>query len=215
MSEWGQQPRDRKLAVAALVKARYLNRDFLLPFTLALAPLLLTWWLLQDARETTQPEDHVTALNADYYITGFTATALNPSGNPQYQLTAERLVHYLYTDNVELTRPVYAKFRAGAGSTEISADTAQATQDHSVLTLKGAVRILSRDAQNRTEVETSTEELTIFPKRDYAETDRPVEIRSRDGLLRGTGLTVNSQVGKLTLMSQVRGTYYPDRRMSQ
>ena len=193
----------------------YLNRDYLLPFILILVLLLGTWWLLRGTRVTRVDIQPAPAHNSDYYISGFTTLALDQDGQRRYRLSARRLVHYIDDDSTELTLPEYSKFNGQKSSLHVNAETGRGTQDNSLIKLQGNVLITSKDQFNNTRLVTETDQLTLYPNRDYAETGSPVTIKNAESITKGVGMTVDSREGKLVLLSKVNSIYYPQGRTDQ
>ena len=181
---------------------------------LLLALLSITWWLLRGS-ETHPPQVAAAPTHdSDYYVNGFRTLALGEDGNRRYQLAADRLVHHLSDDSTEMDQPRYSRFDSERGSLRIQAETGQGNHDNSVLRLLGSVRITNLDENQRPKVETRTDALTLYPNRDFAETHSPVTIDGINSTTRGIGMTVDSQAGKLVLLSRVESIYYPTGKPS-
>lgn len=195
--------------------APYLNRESLLPLVLVLILLLLTWWLLDDTRVKPLEDQSAPTHNSDYYIRGFTTLALDESGQRRYQLVADHLIHFIDTDSTKMTRLRYSRFNGSTGAVLINANTGIGAKDNSLLDLQGEVHIISKDGFDQTLVETKTDQLALYPNRDFAETNSPVTIENADSITKGIGMTLDSRAGKLVLLSKVSSIYYPGGRDSR
>ena len=73
--------------------------------------------------------------------------------------------------------------------------------------MRGNVLLDSADGSHRTRVQ--TEALNVYRDRNRATSDQPVTITQPGATIRGRGLEADLDSQRVTLKSEVRGTYAP------
>lgn len=123
----------------------------------------------------------------DLYLLGARITQFGESGEPQHELSAERMTHFPLTDVTTLKAPRLSLFPE-APSNELPWDI-DATNGRllpgSVLR-EEIVELWDDVAANRTRargdaIQIQTESLTVFPNQGFAETRTPVSIENGSG----------------------------------
>jgi lipopolysaccharide export system protein LptC len=143
----------------------------------------------------------------DYFLKNFTATSMNREGAAQHRLQAEYLEHYPDDDSVELTRLTLDLYRRDLPPWTARAEQGVVYERGERIELSGNVR-LHRPATAEGEALTLlTEALTVYPQREYAETDAAVTITGERSDTRAVGMRLDVGQGLLELLSKTRGTY--------
>lgn len=159
------------------------NRTVIFLILIVVSGIATTWVL-----DVTQSEDEVAqdARNdPDLYMVNATITQFDESGQRQHIIDAERLTHFPLTDVTTLAVPNLFLFsEAGEQPWDIIARNGRllprAQIREETLELWDEV-VAVREQGDGDFINIQTESLTVFPDRDYAETDRHVAIDSASG----------------------------------
>ena len=181
--------------------------------TLLLALLLIAaissfLWLDQPETIGVEAEQvDMAGLKADYYLENFETLAYDESGNVQYRLEGETLLHYPANAASELISPVLTMNRPERPSWTLKARAGWLTESDRSVRLNGEVFITRSSLEDQPAVEISTSEVLVLTNERQLQTDAEIEIRSEGWVLRSTGLRSDMTDGRLSLLSNVRATY--------
>ena len=181
--------------------------------TLLLAVLLIAaissfLWLDQPETIGVEAEQvDMAGLKADYYLENFETLAYDESGNVQYRLEGETLLHYPANSASELISPVLTMNRPERPSWTLKARAGWLTESDRSVRLNGEVFITRSSLEDQPAVEISTSEVLVLTNERQLQTDAEIEIRSEGWVLRSTGLRSDMTDGRLSLLSNVRATY--------
>ena len=181
--------------------------------TLLLALLLIAaissfLWLDQPETIGVEAEQvDMAGLKADYYLENFETLAYDESGNVQYRLEGETLLHYPANAASELISPVLTMSRPERPSWTLKARAGWLTESDRSVRLNGEVFITRSSLEGQPAVEISTSEVLVLTNERQLQTDAEIEIRSEGWVLRSTGLRSDMTDGRLSLLSNVRATY--------
>lgn len=157
-------------------------------------------WLVP-VSETARPARH----EADFYLTDFTATALNAQGRPQHRLQADRMVHYGDDETAALTRPQITTFDDQGPTWSAQSATGWVSPNGKVVRLLGPVTMV-RFARARGQARIETRDLTLYPDDNFAETAASVRFSDANGFITAVGMRAQlGDNGHLELLSRVRG----------
>jgi lipopolysaccharide export system protein LptC len=124
----------------------------------------------------------------DYTVDGLPATAMDTTGRPVRQLTADAMRHYSDDDSSELDRPVLILYRSDGPPWNIRSDTGWISGDRERVLLHGQV-VADREGRGEARpVHLTTSELLVRPRQEYAETAMPVKLTSGEDWLTSTGM---------------------------
>lgn len=118
-----------------------LTRENIVPFIALGLMLILTFWMQFVLLEKPELKDTTNNNDPDYYIENFTAFGIDESGK-QYQLEADRLVHYPADNKALLDRPHLTQLLAEGGPTHIYADSGWLFSDGSEILLSKNVKVI-------------------------------------------------------------------------
>ncbi|TPW12363.1 MAG: hypothetical protein FD130_1787 [Halothiobacillaceae bacterium] len=181
----------------------------------AVAVLLLlvgaTWWYL--GRSVPTPERTVRSLAAepDAFLKNFTLTAMDERGLLQQQLVADKMVHFTGSGESEVSKPHLTLYREQQNPWEITAERGWFNTNGDRALLQEQVVMEQMDKQGHP-LTLQTRDLTVIPKKNYAETDAAVTVTSHRGVIRGVGLRAYLKEGRLSLLANVKGRYEPQAR---
>lgn len=179
---------------------------------LPLLPLLLllaaTYWLnlqVQPLPQVQSQQRH----DVDYYVDNFSATSLNPEGQPRFTLNAEKMWHYPDDDTTHLQMPQLASLYADRPPTLTTAQTGMISSKGDDVFLYDEVRILRPASAGLGEQRFATDYLHVVPDRDWAETDQSVVMTNQYNVIRAVGMELDNKARTVKLLSRVRAAHEP------
>lgn len=169
-----------------------------------------TWvatWERQDSSPVTGPTTYAGPLG--YYARGARILVTDEQGRVTARVRADRLdelpdEQLLRLEGISVD---YEPLDETAWS--ISATSARAPKDGSLLDLSGDVEIRSMPTDGATQQTITTQALRFWPDTSNVESDAPVEIRLGDWRFRTVGFRTDLKGDTLRLESQVHGTFSP------
>lgn len=181
---------------------RYLTTGLVLLLTVVLA-LAVGYWNIRPhsfAPQSVQP-----ALQPDFFMDNPRVRQLNEQGQPLYDMSSNRATHIVGRDVTELDEPRLRYYREGdqqpwdlrARHGEVSANGEQVELSQNVII---------EQQLGQTTRRLSTPELSVYPNRDYAETESSVRIEA-GGVTTATGMKAYFNDGRVELLSNVRGEH--------
>ncbi|TDY01090.1 LPS export ABC transporter periplasmic protein LptC [Thiohalophilus thiocyanatoxydans] len=164
-------------------------------------------WLLTDLDTQPRVISREVRHDPDYYLENFTATSMGENGVAKHRLVADYLEHYPDDDSVVIQQLTLDLFRQDLPPWTAQANQGVVYEQGERVELSGEVE-LHRPATDHDEALTLlTEKLTVYPQREYAETDAAVTITSDSSETRAIGMQLDVAQGLLELLSDTRGTY--------
>lgn len=142
----------------------------------------------------------------DYYATNTHTVQYMEDGSVQYELTAEKVEHKQANEVSYVTRPDMQIYRGTPYPWHVRSDRAEVNPDGTQVELIDAVKMNRTDQKDRTTV-INTSRATVFPRRQYAETDQNVRIDGANGVTTAKGMKAYLKDSKVDLLSNVRGQY--------
>lgn len=182
---------------------RYLTTGTLLILVAVLA-LAVGYWNIRP--EGFAPQQVQAPLQPDFFMDNPRIRQLNEQGRPVYELTSDKATHQVNSDITELDEPRLQYYREGEQPPwQLRARYGEVTSQGDQVLLSQNV-IIEQQLDPRTTRRLSTPELTVFPNRDYAETDQAVRIEA-GGVTTATGMKAYFNDGRIELLSNVRGEH--------
>ncbi|WP_263260409.1 LPS export ABC transporter periplasmic protein LptC [Pseudomonas sp. RIT-PI-S] len=185
------------------------NRKLLrLAIALPLVALLIAvgYWNVSPARFLDNPKASVDAATIDYYAINAHTVQYLPDGKMQYEMTADKVEHFKASEVSHVSKPVMDIYRGTPFPWHVRSERAEVNPDGTQVELIEAVRLNRTDQQQRTTVIT-TSRATVFPQKQYAETDQDVRIDGAGGVTTAKGMKAYLNDSKIHLLSTVRGQY--------
>lgn len=174
---------------------------------LTAAGLAVATWLLQATwhrREVEPARTHT----PDYYGTGLQIAALDEEGKVRHRLKARKMLHYDDTDTTELDAPRLEVYDPEQPPWKVKAEKGWVSPDGEEVLLQGEVIITRPESPQARPLRIVTRDLRVFPDKDYAETDKHVELFSRDDWMESVGARVWLEAPvRIKFLSQVRGRH--------
>ena len=170
--------------------------------TLILAFALTINWFMAESEETV---DFTPRNEPDLYMLNATISQFNPEGELQHRIAANRFTHFPLTDLTTM------KFPALALGTARDSDPWEITSSEGRILPSSDYReeivelwnnvLASRLSNGSTFVNIQTNSLSVYPERDYAETDEPVFIDNQSGRTTAAGMKAFLDTGKFMFYS--------------
>ena len=154
-------------------------------------------------RQTTAPADK----NAiDFYVVNATSVQYQEDGKRHYEMTAAKLEHVKSSDTTLLTNPDLQLYRGTEFPWHVQSERGEVGPEGEQVELIEKVRVERTDAKGRPTILT-TSRLTVFPDRDYAETQQAVRIDAANGVTTAQGMKAYLNDSRMILQSNVRGQH--------
>lgn len=164
---------------------------------------LATNWFLDENNPLPDVED-LTRNDADLYMLDATIKQYSDDGKLHHELSAERFTHFPLTDWTTLVTPNIILFSDDAIPWAITARQGRMITDSSfreeVVELWGDVLAVKQNPDGSF-INIQSEELTVYPERDYAETDKNVYIDDNSGRTTAAAMQANFVEGKFSFSS--------------
>ena len=142
----------------------------------------------------------------DYYALNARSVQYLPDGKLQYEMTANKVEHVKTSEITLLTQPDLQMYRGTTYPWHIQSKRGEVNPDGSQVELIDSVRVARTDEKNRSTIITSTR-MTVFPQKQYAQTEQAVRIDGAGGVTTGKGMKAYLKDGRMDLLSNVRGQY--------
>lgn len=143
---------------------------------------------------------------ADYYLEKFETRKMDSTGNPEYIITGETLVHFPADDSSEIELPNLTLHRNDAVWV-LDSRRGKLTKNPDVFTLEGAVTMERLETTTSPPITIKTSDLKIHTATNIVSTDNMIEVISPNWTLRSRGFESKIDEGILTLHEQVEGHY--------
>lgn len=203
------------------MKRQFITKKYVVSIIVLLALLVIALWLspsdklfnTPDTQSDTQPQ------YPSSYLTHTKTTQYNQQGEITHILTADKVQNFEEnipsTNNYALLeQPYFTLFNQSETNTApwiIKSQQGRSNNNHETFILNNDVYIQhqSNSTDNPSMTIITSEQLTIIPKQQYAETDKPVTIKTESGVTTSTGLKISLDANTIELLSNVRSRYEP------
>ncbi|CAM3291279.1 LPS export ABC transporter periplasmic protein LptC [Pseudomonas floridensis] len=181
-------------------------RKFLLFGVLALLLAAVGYWNISPESFMDQPMTAVDENAIDYYAINAHSVQYLPDGSLQYDMTADRVEHVKATDVTLLTTPDLQMYRGTQFPWHVQSKQGEVSPGGDQVELIDSVRVARTDEKQRTTIITSSR-MTVFPQKQYAQTDQDVRIDAAGGVTTAKGMKAYLNDSRMDLLSNVRGQY--------
>ncbi|MBT2370998.1 LPS export ABC transporter periplasmic protein LptC [Pseudomonas fluorescens] len=181
-------------------------RNFLLFAVIAALFAAVGYWNISPERFLDQPVAQVDQSAIDYYATNAYSIQFLPDGKVQYEMTSEKVDHMKASQITMLTKPDMQLYRGAEFPWHVTSERGEVNPDGTEVELIDSVRVARTDAQNRATLITSSR-MTVFPQKQYAQTEQDVRIDGAGGVSTGKGMKAYLKESRIHLLSNVRGQY--------
>ena len=172
------------------------------PSTLIIAfALAINWFLAKPEEEV----DFTPENDPDLYMLNATINHFGPEGELQHRINAQRFTHFPMTDVTTMQLPALALGRTrDSDPWEITSSEGRIlpSSDYreEVVELWSNV-LASQSGKGNQFVTFETNSLTVYPERDYAETDESVLIKNQNGQTTAAAMKAFLNTGKFMFYS--------------
>ena len=181
-------------------------RSFLIFGVLAVLLAAAGYWNISPESFMDQPVTSVDESAIDFYAINAHSVQYLPDGKLQYEMTADKVEHLKATDVTLLTTPDLQMFRGTLYPWHIQSKQGEVSPGGTQVELIDSVRVARTDDKNRTTIITSSR-MTVFPQKQYAQTEQAVRIDGAGGVTTAKGMKAYLNDGRMDLLSNVRGQY--------
>lgn len=184
-------------------------------FLVPLASISITWQVLQSGPikpgDVLFPKQNDPEKIADTFFNHSTIINFNEAGLPKSKIVGEQLFHYPGEEDSEITDPRVTFFRDEGAPVFITADHGWINQDGTRVFLKGHTTIMRDKSPFNKYSKLETPELTIWPNRDFAETDKTVKISTDETTATGVGMKAYLDKEHYFLLNNVKAQHIPKK----
>ncbi|WP_448145465.1 LPS export ABC transporter periplasmic protein LptC [Pseudomonas silesiensis] len=181
-------------------------RKFLVFGCIAAIFAAVGYWNISPERFLDKPVAKADETRIDWYATNTHSVQYLPDGKLQYDMTSDKVEHLKATDVTLVSKPDLNMFRGTEFPWHVQSERGEVNSGGTEVELIDSVRIARTDEKKRTTIITSTR-MTVFPQRQYAQTEQPVRIDGAGGVSTGTGMKAYLKESRIHLLSNVRGQY--------
>lgn len=164
------------------------------------------YWNVSPERFLEEPAAQVDESAIDYYAINARSVQFLPDGKLQYEMTADKVEHLKASEVTLVTTPDLHMYRGTQYPWHVQSVRAEVNPDGSEVELIDNVRIARTDEKQRDTIITSSR-MTVFPQKQYAQTEQAVRIDGAGGTTTGKGMKAYLKESKIDLLSNVRGQY--------
>ncbi|MCK4865013.1 MAG: LPS export ABC transporter periplasmic protein LptC, partial [Gammaproteobacteria bacterium] len=143
----------------------------------------------------------------DYFLKGFTATTMDKSGKPAYQVKARHLEHYPDDDSMKLQQPFISFYENNIKAWTAQANEAIILKNNEKIHLKGKVVLTQIVSTNKVAMIFTTEQLTIEPKQNLAHTTSKIKLIQGANVIQAIGMRADMNKNKIEFLSKTRSHY--------
>ena len=162
------------------------------------------YWNINPESFMDQPDASLDDTAIDYYAINTRSVQYLPDGTLQYDMTSDKVEHVKATDVSLLTTPNLNMYRGGAFPWHVQSKRGEVSSDGDQVELMDSVRVERTDEKQRTTIITSSR-MTVFPQKEYAQTDQDVRIDGAGGVTTAKGMKAYLKDSRMDLLSNVRG----------
>lgn len=165
----------------------------LLPISVLLMLIALTYWLSSFVQPQRAREDANLRHDPDLIIEEFTAQKMSPTGDVQYVVKAAKMMHYPDDDSSELQDVVFTATQLGQPKVTVTAPRGKLNEGGDEVVMEGGVVLLRSALGKLAALTVKTPRLTVLPDQGIARSVDGVTMESTLGAMRAQRFELNSQ----------------------
>ncbi len=145
----------------------------------------------------------------DYFLKDFTATTMDKTGKPAYQVKARYLEHFPDDNSMKLQQPLFSFYENNIKSWTAQANEAVILQKNEIIHLKGKVvlkQLLSSN-KNALPMTLTAEQLTIEPEQNLAHTTSKIKLIQGNNSIQAIGMRADMNKNRIEFLSKTRSHY--------
>lgn len=195
----------------AETSAQRLRLTILIIFLIAL--VMGSFWVLRLVHQSDVTDGGVRIKGKpDYYIEQFKYVKLGINGQPRYDISGQRMVHFPEDDSYEVTLPVFTNLDTNKAPMNMRADRGLITDSQTKIHLYDNVTATRAAFKKMQQARLTSAYLLVIPDDNIMRTDKPVEVTMGNSVMTSTGMIANNELQELRLLKNVRGIYRQDMR---
>lgn len=175
---------------------------------LFLAVIVSAWLLVKTSDDMSEKNSEAPVHHLDAFAKEVIAFRFNDVGKLVNELHVANLKHF-NDDSSEFEKPLLMLYSDDQKPWEIKADKGHATEGISQIELWDNVRLHQDGSSNRREMTINTTRAKVYPEKDYAETDQPVDLVQPGVTIKSVGVKTHFKKGRVELLSNAKGQYEP------
>ncbi len=164
------------------------------------------YWNIRPESFLDKPQTAATDNAIDFYVVNARTLQYQEDGQLHYEMTADKLEHMQASDITLLNKPDLQLYRGSAYPWHVQSERGEVAPEGKEVELIDAVRVARTDAKGRPTVITSSR-MTVFPDKEYAQTQQAVRIEAANGVTTAQGMKAYMNDGRILLLSNVRGQH--------
>lgn len=149
---------------------------------------------------------------ADSFINHANIINYSESGKPKNNIVADKILHYPGDVDSKLIKPHISLFRELGSPILITADNGFTNQQGTRIILTGHVVITRKRSQHNQFFQLKSPTLTIWPNKEYAETDKAVMMTTEGTIVNAIGMKAYIDKEHYLLLSNVKSKHQPVKR---
>ena len=181
--------------------------------TIPVVSIIITWTVFtKTSIEQTQiafPEQNLQRKVADTFFNHADIINFDETGSPKSKIIGAQIFHYPDEEDSEIISPIITLFRNKGLPVVITADHGWINKDGTRVFLKGHTIIRREKSQNNQFSQLETPELTIWPNKDFAETEKAVKITTAATIATGVGMKAYLDTEHYYLLNNVKARHIP------
>ena len=186
---------------------------FLILLTIPAISIGITWYVFtKTSTEQSQisfPKQNTQKKVADTFFNQADIINFGETGFPKSKIIGDQIFHYPDDEDSEIINPRITLFRTKGLPVYITADHGWINKDGTRVFLKGHTIIRREKSQDNDFSQLETPELTIWPNKDYAETDKAVKITTAATIVTGIGMKAYLDKEHYYLLNDVKAKHIP------
>jgi lipopolysaccharide export system protein LptC len=176
----------------------------LMPLSALVVLVILTFWLSSFVQPVNLKADGNARHDPDLVVEKFVAQKMNPEGEVQFVLRADRMSHYPDDDSSLLNAVLFTANAPGKPPLVANAPYGRFRGADDEITLDGGVLVESAETDRFPPLKLSTPKLTILPKKNTVLSKDGVLLESPGSRINAASFELNSQ-SRMLMLNQVKG----------
>ncbi|MCK5662466.1 MAG: LPS export ABC transporter periplasmic protein LptC [Thiotrichaceae bacterium] len=187
-------------------------------FAIPAASIAISWYVfnLSNSKQSDiiLPKKDSSLKIADAFFNTVEIISFGEAGVPKSKIIGDHIYHYPDKEDSEITTPKITLFRDIGPPVYVTADHGWVNKEGTRLILKGHTLIKREKSETNQFSQLESPELTIWPNRDYAETDKAVKITTDTTIATGIGMKAYLDKEYYYLLNNVKSRHIPEKKTS-
>ena len=164
-------------------------------------------WLDRVTQQEPVARTDKTRHEADFSAERITLHRFDPTGNVQYILVADSMLHYADDESSELKNP-RLNYLNRPEPVWVESRFASVNKDGTTVVLTDEVLVRRAAHAGKPESTLRTEQMTVWPEDEKMRADKPVTLTQGQTVINAERMESDNLLGEVRLQGQVRGTLY-------